>query len=91
MKKATKIIIGIICTIVALWGAIFVTDYIRCSSLREPLFAIASASADDGGSAVYHGIGYKVIVKKYIDAEYGAVLNSVEMKMFGKTIAASIT
>ena len=51
MKKKTVIIV--ISVLVILWCAVFVTDYVRCSSLKEPLFVIAKGTtADDGGSGI---------------------------------------
>lgn len=91
MKKSKKVIIGILIALLAIWGCVFTTDYIRVSTFREPIFAFASTTADDGGSGVYHGLGYKVKTEKRIDAEYGEVLVSVEMTVLGKTVAAAIT
>ncbi len=89
MKKKTVIIA--ISVLVILWCAVFVTDYVRCSSLKEPLFVIAKGTtADDGGSGIYQGLGYSVEVQKRIDAEYGACVTSVKMEAFGRVIAASI-
>ena len=39
-KKPAKILLIAICALVVLWGVMFTTDYIRCSSLQEPLFVI---------------------------------------------------
>ena len=91
MKKTKKIFTLILISLLLIWGCVFTTDYIRVSTFREPIFAFASTTADDGGSGIYHGLGYKVKTEKRIDAEYGEVLVSVEMIMFGKTIAAAIT
>lgn len=91
-KKTSRIFLVVICAFVVLWGIMFVTDYARCSSLREPIFVVSKGvSADDGGSGTYQGLGYTVSVEKYIDAEYGPCISSVEMNMFGKVISASIT
>lgn len=89
MKIAGKVIL---CLII-LWLTVFITDYCCCASLREPVFVVADNDnlADDGGSGTYYGLGYIVEVQKHIDAEYGVTIVSVEMKMFGKVIAASIT
>ena len=65
---------------------------VRCSSLRAPLFVIPIGKiAKDGGSCTYLGLGYTVDLKKQADPEYGGSLRSVEMKLFGRVIAASIT
>lgn len=91
-KKPAKILLIAICALVVLWGVMFTTDYIRCSSLQEPLFVIPIGEiAKDGGSGTYLGPGYTVDIKKNIDAEYGISVSAVEMKVLGKVIAASIT
>lgn len=89
MKKILKLII---CLLI-LWSAMFVTDFCCCASLREPVFVIANSDrlADNGGSGTYYGLGYTVEIEKKVDAEVGLTLVSVEMRMFGKVIAASIT
>lgn len=90
MKKYKKILLIIICIIIVCWLAIFTTNYIRSNSLKTPVFAFAAETSDDGGSGTYYGLGYKVEVKKYVDAEYGVKVDSVRMFMFGKLISASI-
>lgn len=90
-KKITVTVLTVIGISVLIWVAMFITDYIRASSLKPPLFATAALTADDGGSGTYRGIGYRVEVKMHLDAEYGATVESVEMSVFGKTVAASIT
>lgn len=91
-KKYRNILIGIVGAVIVLWGAMFVTDYIRCSNFKEPIFVVAvGETADDGGSGTYQGLGYTVEVEKYVDAEYGVVLCSVEMKVLGKVIVAVIS
>lgn len=93
MKRKTKKRIAVVLAVLAvLWGAMFATDYVRCASLKEPLFVTAKGvTADDGGSGTYQGLGYTVEVEKCLDAEYGVCVQSVEMRMFGRVIAASIT
>lgn len=91
-KKTSRIFLIVICALVVLWGAMFSVDYVRCNSLREPLFAVSrGVTADDNGSGTYQGLGYTVSIEKDIDAEYGPCIRSVEMKMFGKVISASTT
>jgi len=60
-------------------------------SLREPIFVLDGETADDGGFGIYYGLGYTVKMEKHIDAEGGAVLDAVELRLLGKTVAASIT
>lgn len=91
-KKTVKITVITLCTLLVLWCGMFITDYVRCGSLKEPIFVVAvGVTADDGGSGTYQGLGYRVEIEKHIDAEYGTCIDSVEMWMFGKVISASIT
>lgn len=91
MKKALKVIFSAVGIAVVLWLAVFSVDYARTMSLKEPIFAVPpSVTADDGGSGVFRGLGYTVGVEKHIDAEYGVKIVSVEMRMFGKIVAAAI-
>lgn len=91
MKKFKKAIIGILVALLLIWCGIFTTDYIRVSSFREPVFAVTTQTAVDGISDIYYGLGYKVTTVKWIVPEKGKVLISIEMSVFGKTIAAAIT
>lgn len=57
-KKYRNILIGIVGAVIVLWGAMFATDYIRCSNVKEPIFVVAvGETADDGGSGTYQGRG----------------------------------
>lgn len=87
MKKILLIVIAIL---LILWAVIFVVDYSRCNNFKEPIFVVASNTADDGGSGIYYGLGYKVNIEKTISAEYGPTLLKVEMYMFNKFIAGAI-
>ncbi len=91
--KAVKITVIVLCALVFLWGAMFLTDFIRCGSLKAPLFVVATENSltCDCGSGTYYGLGYTVEMEKYIDLEGGLSVQSVEMRMFGKTISASVT
>jgi len=90
MKKGVKILIGVIITLIILWGIVFAIDYLRCRNFKMPIFVVAGETADDGGSGIYHGLGYKVNVEKSISAEYGVQLEKVEMYFLNKVVAASI-
>lgn len=91
-KWVRRLVLITLCTLLVLWCGMFITDYVRCGSLKEPIFVIAvETTADDGGSGTYQGLGYRVEIEKHIDAEYGTCIDSVEMWMFGKVISASIT
>ncbi len=88
--KKKKFFIIIIVSLIVLWLGIFTTDYTRCNSLKAPIFVVPGKTADDGGSGKYYGLGYTVKIKKYIDAEYGVSIESVEMYVLGKIVSASI-
>ena len=90
MNKSLKIVISIIAILIALWGVIFFTDYLRCGNFKEPIFVVAGVTADDGGSGTYYGLGYKVKVEKTISSGYGPTLVRVEMYMFDKFIIGAI-
>ena len=91
-RKSVKIAAVAACTLALLWCGMFVTDFVRCSSLREPVFVIPwGETADDGGSGSYIGLGYRVEIEKNISAEYGTQVEAVEMRVLGRVIAASIT
>lgn len=82
---------GILLVLLLVWGCLFGVDYARCMDLQKPLFTVAS-TADDGGSGTYHGLGYRVEIEGHLDAEYGYVVESVEIWLFGVVlIGAAIT
>lgn len=85
-----KIVISVLVTLVVLWGIIFFIDYSRCSHFKEPIFVAPGVTADDGGSGIYYGLGYKVKIEKTISAEYGPTLVKIEMYMFDKFIVGAI-
>lgn len=85
-----KIVICVLVLLTAFWGAIFFIDYSRCSHFKEPIFVLAGATADDGGSGTYYGLGYKVKMEKTILAGNGATLVKVEMYMFDKFIVGAV-
>lgn len=90
-KRVIKIIQCIFVICIITWLGIFITDYIRCGSLKEPVFVVASNNIqDDGGSGTYYGLGYVIKMQKQISAEYGVRLLAVEMRMFNKVISASV-
>lgn len=90
MNKKIKVLIIILLFIILLWGVIFLVDYFRCLNVKMPIFVISGEIADDGGSGTYYGLGYSVDVEKYVSAEYGAQIESVEMYMFDRCIGGGI-
>ena len=90
MKKRLKIFIGVIISLIVIWGIVFFVDYVRCANLKMPIFVVAGETVDDGGSGIYYGLGYTVEIEKNLSAEYGIQLESVEMYMLNKFIAGAI-
>ena len=89
MNKKLKILIGIVVVIFALYLVIFFIDYNRCANLKEPIFAITVKEDDSTNKTIeYQGLGYNVIVNK--DVAQNQIVK-VEMYMFNKCIAGSIT
>lgn len=94
MKKKLLTFCGcFIFSLALLWSIMFTTDYYRCCHLMKPLFVvgISDTLASDGGSGSYQGPGYTVELEGALTVESGYVVESVEMSMFGKVIAASIS
>jgi len=90
MNKILKMLIIILVTILVLWVIVFTIDYVRCSNFKEPVFVVAGETADDGGSGIYYGLGYKVKIEKNISAEYGQRLTRVEMYILDRFVAGAI-
>ena len=61
MKKSVKIV-GIILGIIILLGIIFFAiDYNRAKNNEQPMLCVQIDEANDGGTKIYLGLGYKVI------------------------------
>ena len=61
MKKGVKIV-GIIIGIISLLEIIFFAiDYNRAKNNEQPMFGVQIDEANDGGTKIYLGLGYKVI------------------------------
>lgn len=72
-RKCLKITVVFLCILAAMWLIMFTTDFVRCNSFKEPVFAVpAEVTTDDGGSVTYQGLGYRVEIEKHINAEYGS-------------------
>ena len=88
MKKK---LLTVLAAVLVLWGAAFATDYLRVSHFREPMFVLYGVTADDGGSYTGQGLGYTVVVEKYITPDGASALESVTMTVLDRVIAAAIT
>ena len=76
--------------ILTLYFTIIAIDICRIESFKEPIFVIAGETADDGGSGIYYGLGYKVKMEKTISATGGIRLIRVEMYILDRFIVGAI-
>lgn len=90
MNKSLKIMITILVLLLIMWGIIFLVDYNRVSNFKEPIFVRKSEMANDGGSYIGYGLGYRVEVKKCITVENGIETEKIEMYIFNKVVAGAI-
>lgn len=87
MKKFINISLIIVFII---WVICFIIDYIRCDNLESPIFVVCKYSySDDKNIGNCYGLGYTVIIEKDV-VEYPEKIYSINMKVLGKTISASI-
>ena len=91
MNRTAKIIGCIVCVVVILWSAMFLCDLTRVRNGGEPIFVVPVYTADDGGSGTYMGLGYTAEIDKYLHADYGVITTGVELRFFGRIIAAWIS
>ena len=61
MKKGIKVLLIILGVIIILGLIFFAVDYSRVQRQETPIFCINYATANDGGTNEYLGLGYKVI------------------------------
>ena len=61
MKKSVKIVGIILGIIIALGIIFFAIDYNRAKNNEQPMFCVQIDEANDGGTKIYLGLGYKVI------------------------------
>lgn len=67
MKKGIKILLIILGVIIILGLIFFAVDYSRVQNHEKPIFCINYATANDGGTKEYLGLGYKVIAFNRLD------------------------
>ena len=91
MNRTAKTIICIVCAAVILWSVMFLTDLTLVRNGGEPVFVIAFATADDGGSGTYLGLGYTAEIYKHLDVDHGVITDGVYLRMFGRYIAGWMT
>ena len=81
MKKKTKVVLGIVISVVILYCGVVFTDISRVKSLKKPIFAIENGYM--GSMTKFDGLGYKIgldMNKTTGEITYG------QMTGLGKTI-----
>lgn len=61
MKVVSRIILIVVFLIIALAITFFIVDYNRVQKQEKPIFCVLESAANDGGTKIYIGLGYKVI------------------------------
>ena len=69
MKKLIIILISIFLLLGFVVFSTYFVDLMRISAGKEPLFAICTTEMNDGGSKVYYGLGYQIIMWKRLTDE----------------------
>ena len=61
MKVVSRVILIVIFLIIALAITFFIVDYNKVQKQEKPIFCVLESVANDGGTKIYIGLGYKVI------------------------------
>ena len=80
MKKAIKVLFIILGVIIILGLIFFAIDYNRVKNGENPIFCINTATANDGGTKEYLGLGYKVIDFNRLDGYDEVKIGTWSMK-----------
>ena len=93
LKRFIILLCCLVFSVSLIAGTMFATDYYRCANLKKPIFAqgVADTLYDDGGSGTYRGPGYTIVLEGQLTAEYGYVVESVEMYLLGRFVFGAIT
>ncbi|MBO5166390.1 MAG: hypothetical protein IJ405_05700 [Lachnospiraceae bacterium] len=74
-----------------LWLGLLITDFIRVNHFEKPLFALATETADDGGSGKYIGLGYSFHIKgNFLPEDEFPGVTSFTAYIFGIEIANGV-
>ena len=80
-KLNIKMIINIICILIIILAITTIVDVISVSKYgKGPYFAIKTNTYNDGGTKVYHGIGYKVIKYNQLQGRRDIEIGSWSLK-----------
>lgn len=87
-KKTIKLILSTLILLAAAYSVIVSIDINRVEHFQTPIFIIGSYEESD--LIEYQGLGYKTVVKYSYTDNNEQVINSIEMYMFDRCIAAAI-
>jgi len=87
MKKGIKILL----VALGVWFLIFLIDFVCVKTINRPIFMINTLIYKDGGTKVYHGLGYKVIKYNTIEGYNKAHIGTYFMKYNPKDVLSSKT
>ena len=89
-KNILKNIIIIFILLFIIWSVMVITDYTRAKDLKKPIFALSTAS-DQNGNGFYKCIGYEVraVTEEFNNREY--ILYDMPFSILGKTISQKNT
>ena len=90
-KKVLKIILVVICVLVALWSGMLITDTVKSQRLSEPVFAqVKECVFGDVLIYKYQGLGY-TIKSEYFTDQYGqSYIGCSEVYLFGKIMILAV-
>ena len=71
MTSKKKKIIRIVCIVLAVWLELALIDFAMVLNGNKPVFCLGIATADDGGSGFYYGLGYGFDIKGDFTPESG--------------------
>ncbi len=82
---------AILLVILALWLAVFVTDFYRVTRFEKPVFCVLTDAYKDGGSGNYRGLGYSFSIEGNFmpEDEYPGVTR-YHAKLFGIHLKSGI-
>lgn len=75
LKKHIRVVI-VLCVLILHTAITYPVNYNRISNNKSPLFLFPGATAKDGGTKHYYGIGYQVIDWNELGGKKGFEINT---------------